>query len=85
MRSSKDRTFRVGDRVRLREYLPPGHHRYPAGQFTGRHIDGFITYVLDGGRKGHDVERMGFEISHETCIFAYRVIAKVDANGQVVS
>ena len=38
-----DRNFKVGDRLCLREYDPR------ALSYTGRTLDRFVVYVLDGG------------------------------------
>lgn len=42
VRSTKDRTFEVGDVLRLKEYHPSPSH------YTGREMDVDVTYIMGG-------------------------------------
>lgn len=46
VRSTKDRSFKVGERLLLREY------NAACGEYTGDSVTVLVTYILDGGNYG---------------------------------
>lgn len=51
-----DRDFRVGDNLKLREWIPD------AGRYSGREVEVHVSYMLEGGS-------FGIEAGH--CILAF--------------